>query len=535
MSSDKNINLSNITDADVKSAEAQLSNILSSPHFKSAKQMQKFLKYVVNESLYGKQHTLKQYSIAVDALGFPDDFDSDSNPTVRILAGRVRERLSKYYKENENKDTVVISIPKGSYIPELFINSKSKKSVASRPQADETKSCGPKLVLTCFTDKTQDNFSNQMLYQISDCVAKELTHFVFLRLVVSIPHSDKSESSKAVEEIKKKYNADYVMSLYIQQLPNDKYNLLYRVVDSEFEEVLWSKKFSIDKGLSEEELSKIIGNITAVVADIHQSFLQIHWARKLLNDEDSIPTCYQTLAYYRYFLDNLSRGSLLKAIQICSEALQRNPNNVVANVILADYCRRDYSYGYGVIDDPLKVGMECAEAAIRFKPESHEAHFACAQILFCMNEWERSTNEFNIARDITQYHTVIEYGTGFYFCMMGHWEDGLVLVKKAMSLSPAYPSWYHLTPFLNYYRQEKYKEALLEAQKIINPSILHGPLARCVSHVQLDDMDKAESELVEVLRRFPEFMEKGKHHLTCFFGSEELSNKIWKDVLKVRK
>ncbi|MEE9326820.1 MAG: tetratricopeptide repeat protein [Cocleimonas sp.] len=533
MPSDKNINLPNITEADVKLAETQLSKILSSIHFKSAKQMQKFLEYVVNEALHGKHRTLKQYSIAVDALGLPDDFDSDSNPTVRILAGRVRERLTKYYEESGMNDAVIISIPKGSYIPEFLTNTESIKPTSSLQHADSTTSCGPKLVLACFKDKTQDDSSNQLLYQISDCVAKELTHFIFLRLAVSIPHADKSDAAKAVEEIKIKYDAEYVMSLYIQQLPNNKYNLLYRVVDSELEEVLWSKSFSINKALSEEDHSKIYGGITSVVADIHQGLLQIHWARKLLNEENSIPICYQTLAYYRYFMDNFNRKAFAKAVKVCSEALQRNPNNVLANVIFSDLCRRDYGYAYGVIDDPLNTGMECAETAIRYKPESHEAHFTYAQILFCMNDWERSIEEFEIARNITQYHTVIEYGTGFYYCMMGNWKEGLLLVKKAMSLSPAYPSWYHLTPFLNYYRQGKYKEALLEAQKIINPSILHGPLARCVSYAQLGKTDKAEKEFKEVLLRFPEFKEKGKHHLICFLGSEELANKIWDGVLKV--
>ena len=57
----------------------------------------------------------------------------------------------------------------------------------------------------------------------------------------------------------------------------------------------------------------------------------------------------------------------------------------------------------------------------------------------------------------------------------------MALVKKAMSLSSTYPAWFHLCPFLDYYRQGKYQEALSEAQKISTPGILHGPLARCIA------------------------------------------------------
>lgn len=529
VSSNINIDLSNITEADVQSVELQLSKILSSPQFKSAKQMQRFLSYIIEKTLHGETKQLKQYSIAVEALGFPDDFDSDSSPSVRILGGRVRERLTEYYKGEGIEDPIVITIPKGSYIPEIKQNTKKKSSVLDICHGE---SYGPRLVLACFSDKTQDIESNQLLYQISDSLAKEFSHFIFLRLAVSIPHADKTESKTAVEEVKDKYKAEYLLSLYIQQLADGKRNLLYRVADSDLEEVLWSESFEVNRGQPISEQREIIGKITSSVTDTQQGVLQVHWARKLLRTENTIPACYQALAYHRYFLDNFSRGALQKAVIICSEALERNPNSVVANVIFADYCRRDYSYGYGVIDDPLKIGLKCAETATRFKPESHEAHFALAQIYFCLHEWDRSFEEFKITRNITQYHTAVEYGTGFYFCMMGHWKEGLPLVEKAMSLSTAYPSWYHLTPFLDYYRQDKYKEALLEAQKIMTPNILHGPVARCVCYGQLGEIAKAQEELKEVLRRFPEFMEKGKHHLTCFLGSEAFAEKVWEGIIK---
>jgi len=105
------------TEADADLVEHQLAQILASPHFKSAKQMQNFLQYIVRKTLAGKGKTLKQYTIAVEALGYPVDFDSDTNPVVRIKAGRVRERLTKYYDNEGENDALVITMPKGSYTP----------------------------------------------------------------------------------------------------------------------------------------------------------------------------------------------------------------------------------------------------------------------------------------------------------------------------------------------------------------------------------------------------------------------------------
>ena len=104
-----------MSDNNVARIENQLLIILDSPHFKFAKQMRKFLTYVVEKTLEGKGKQLKQYTIAVEALDFPDDFDSDTNPAVRIMAGRVRERLENYYENEGVNDTLVITMVKGQY------------------------------------------------------------------------------------------------------------------------------------------------------------------------------------------------------------------------------------------------------------------------------------------------------------------------------------------------------------------------------------------------------------------------------------
>ena len=176
----------------------------------------------------------------------------------------------------------------------------------------------------------------------------------------------------------------------------------------------------------------------------------------------------------------------------------------------------------------------CAEKAVMLAPNSHEAHFAFAQILFCDRDWKRSYEEFTLARNLSKYHLYIEYRAGLHFCLMNKWEEGLPLIKRAMSLSSSYPSWYHVALFLDYYRREKYQDALSEAQKIISSGIVHGPLARCVAYAQLGKMHKARQEFQEVLRRYPNFMETGKEHVNRFLGSEILTEKIWDGVLKCK-
>ena len=56
--------------------------------------------------------------IAIEVLGRKPSFDSKSDPIVRVEAGRLRERLRAYYQGDGQADRVLITLPKGGYVPE---------------------------------------------------------------------------------------------------------------------------------------------------------------------------------------------------------------------------------------------------------------------------------------------------------------------------------------------------------------------------------------------------------------------------------
>ena len=99
--------------ADVQQA---LSLILNERFFTAAPKSSAFLSYVVNETLDGNSHRLKAYTIAVEALGKPYDFDPQNDPAVRVMAYRIRAALNNY-NTRPNKAAVCITLYTGSYIP----------------------------------------------------------------------------------------------------------------------------------------------------------------------------------------------------------------------------------------------------------------------------------------------------------------------------------------------------------------------------------------------------------------------------------
>jgi adenylate cyclase len=95
----------------------QVARILSSDDFSVPERLKAFFCYVVEETLAGREERIKAYSVAVEVFGRDTSFDSQSDPVVRVEAGRLRRTLERYYLTSGRNDPVRIEIPKGRYVP----------------------------------------------------------------------------------------------------------------------------------------------------------------------------------------------------------------------------------------------------------------------------------------------------------------------------------------------------------------------------------------------------------------------------------
>lgn len=93
-----------------------LETVLKDAKFAAAPQMSAFLKFVVLQTLEGNADRIKAYTVAVDALGKPATFDPQNDPSVRVLAKRLRDTLTAYYQRTTGHQLVLL-LKSGSYIP----------------------------------------------------------------------------------------------------------------------------------------------------------------------------------------------------------------------------------------------------------------------------------------------------------------------------------------------------------------------------------------------------------------------------------
>ena len=94
---------------------AALERVLASRCFEQAARSSGFLRFVVEQTLAGQGDRLKGYTIGVEVFGRPPDFDAQTDPLVRVEAGRLRRRLIEYYSDEGRDDPVRLDLPRGSY------------------------------------------------------------------------------------------------------------------------------------------------------------------------------------------------------------------------------------------------------------------------------------------------------------------------------------------------------------------------------------------------------------------------------------
>jgi TolB-like protein len=95
----------------------QLDRILDNPDFQGSPKRKAMLRYIVEETLAGRADRLKGFTVAVEVFGRDETFDAQTDPVVRLEARRLRRDLDGYYVAAGSTDPILISIPKGHYVP----------------------------------------------------------------------------------------------------------------------------------------------------------------------------------------------------------------------------------------------------------------------------------------------------------------------------------------------------------------------------------------------------------------------------------
>ena len=278
------ISLNCWSESDQKAIREQLVRIVNSGPFHQSQRRQRFLEYLVNETLAGRGERLKAYNVALEVFDRPESFDPVTDPLVRIEAARLREKLREYYGTDGQGDPIRIDLPKGTYTPQIEFRHEDAPQIAREKGSPthEVSSTVPSVAVFPFGDLSAD----QNLGYLGDGVAEDIITALsrFPDLVVVARSSSFTYKDKAldVRQVGKELGVGYVVEGSVRK-DGDKLRIAAQLIDAKTGEHVWGERFDRSGtdpwALQDEVTGLIVSAITGEKGALKQAHYRQAWGK----------------------------------------------------------------------------------------------------------------------------------------------------------------------------------------------------------------------------------------------------------------
>jgi len=97
---------------------AEADRILADPSFKKSRRCVVLFRRLVEHALEGgDEGGIKERTLGIEVFGREADYDTNTDPIVRMTANEIRKRLAQYYQSSSRHHEVHVSLVPGSYLP----------------------------------------------------------------------------------------------------------------------------------------------------------------------------------------------------------------------------------------------------------------------------------------------------------------------------------------------------------------------------------------------------------------------------------
>lgn len=532
---------------------AELDRLVVSPEFDVPARAKKFLRYIVEETLAGRADRIKAYTVGIEVFERDPGFDAQNDPVVRIEAGRLRRALERYYLIAGLSDPVVISIPKGGYVP-LFeqrtIQAAAPPAVAVAPASDPIvrppsrrralwfgagagalaiplvaislwgawqdvsrpavpAPAVPTLAVMPFVNLGElpeariyaDGLTEEVLSQVARF--KELS-------VLGRETARGIPPGADIARIHRELGTRYVLEGSVRATTNQ-LRVTGRLLDAKTGAVLWSQAY--DDDLRVRDLltiqNDVAQKVATAVAQPYGIIFQADERRTGAKTPDDLEAYACSLKFYGY-RTALSAESHV-AIRSCLErAVAAYPGYATAWAMLSILYLDEDRFGFNPRAGspmPLQRSIDAARRAIRLDPANVRALQALMMALFFAQQPTEALEigERAVALNPNDTELLAEFGTRLG--QVGAWARGTALLEQALVRNPGHSDYYNGILAHNAYMQRDYRRAEVLIRQV---SLEKFPLYHFVAaiiYVQLGMQPQATEAREQFLRMRPKFFE----------------------------
>lgn len=494
--------------------EEQLKIILASPEFHASERQANILSHVVLETLAGREKEIRGYTIATQVLGRAQSFDPSTDPIVSMHANKLRKALERYYFVAGTNDKVRIDIPKGSYVPVFVFQDvhEQYREISQKIYNPPESAQWPQISIQPFRNLSGEHDIDVICSAIcSEIVveigySREITpHLIEPAEIEAGPPTENYFLSGTIYT-----DSDSVqISLYLKA-PRTKAQILGQTFHLPLKEARIIAK-----------QKEVAGKIAAIVAGENGALIK-HLIQNLHTEKIEDHTPHEAVLRYYIFSQDSTQENAKIALAALLHATETAPHIGMTWSFLARLYIELLSFGAPGFEQFAKQARFAAEKGVSLDPHNQRSLLVLAFILFLVDDLESARHY--LQRILETFPGSILYLDllGYLLTLSGQWEQGVELCHRAIRINPYYSPIVHYALWLNAIRQQNYRQAYIEANCIIRPSIFWYHLVFAITLEKQGKHHEGKQYIDEMLGLFPDFTNNGRKLIEYYIKSEKL-------------
>lgn len=470
---------------------ACLDKILGCPLFAQAERQQRFLNYLVEQTLAGRGHRLKGYSIGAAVFDRTDDFDPRIDAIVRVEATRLRSKLREYYDDFGRLDEVRIELPKGSYELKFCFPAKTGASDEARsasaqatassrtPQnlmpAIAVPSDKPSLAVLPFANLSRDPDQDYFADGMTDDLITSLSQLSGLLVIGRQSAFVYKHSNKDAREIARELGVRYLLEGSVRRLEH-RVRINAQLVEAARGLQVWAERYDRDLedifALQDDVTRRIVEALEVQLSDAESRTL-VRTAKINIDAHDLVLCGLER--YWEYSLESIEAAQ-----EFFMKALEADPTYGTAHAWIARAYLYRYSTFYFGRPELRELGFHHANKAVEFAPLlpfSYSilgwAHFWRGRSIEALSASRRGVEMDPNNADAHLFLSVILGCTG-------HGDESVECAQKAMRLNPHPTTFYLWALGMGRFAQARYEDAAAAFKAGFDLAPSFGPNEQCL-------------------------------------------------------
>jgi tetratricopeptide (TPR) repeat protein len=429
--------LNGVPAADIR---AQLDLILRSRAFIQSHRIRRFLQFVVEESLLGQPHRLKEYLIGLEVFDRREAFDPRVDSIVRVEARRLRYKLEEYYRTEGREDGIRIVLRKGSYVPIFEYRSAGSGASSVAPRRSMEIGLFSLINATPETGTEASAAAEEIQRRLAHVLIKEGCFQVIVAKATSMSAGSEAASAGAASQgqaasgstassTPSGTTADYLIEGSMELL-EDGFRLLLQLQQSVDGSYIWSETAAGRL----QDLSFIDHLAQQLVRDLAAPPREGVVARRQSDRKESCDAYLQG----RYHWKLATPDSIRNSIAFFNKAVETDSNYAAAWAALSEALLVSSVFG---LLPPGDSGTRMKEAAVRatsLNPSLPEAHVALGAVL-SLRDWDWVAGEEEIQKGIflDKSDPIAHLAYGIQLACRGAQNAAVAEVERALEVDPA--------------------------------------------------------------------------------------------------